>query len=32
MGHNHLETTMGYLHAETGRVTSPLQDYHLGAD
>ena len=27
MGHNHLETTMGYLHAETGRVASPLQAY-----
>ena len=24
MGHAHLETTMGYLHAEVSRVTSPL--------
>jgi hypothetical protein len=24
MGHSHLETTMGYLHAEAGRVDSPL--------
>jgi integron integrase len=27
LGHNHLETTMLYLHAEAGRVVSPLQDY-----
>ena len=25
MGHANLETTMGYLHAETGRVASPLE-------
>jgi len=27
LGHNSLETTMLYLHAEADRVTSPLQDY-----
>lgn len=27
LGHNHLETTMLYLHAEAGRVLSPLGDY-----
>jgi integrase/recombinase XerD len=27
MGHDDLETTMGYLHAEAGRVASPLQSY-----
>lgn len=27
LGHNHLETTMLYLHAEAGRVVSPLQNY-----
>ena len=25
MGHSHLDTTMGYLHAEAGRVVSPLE-------
>jgi len=27
LGHNHLETTMLYLHTEAGRVASPLSDY-----
>ena len=27
LGHNHLETTMLYLHTEAGRVASPLTDY-----
>jgi integron integrase len=27
LGHNHLETTMRYLHAEAGRVNSPLRDF-----
>jgi site-specific recombinase XerD len=27
LGHNHLETTMLYLHAEAGRVVSPLQNF-----
>ena len=27
LGHSHLDTTMLYLHAETGRVASPLNDY-----
>jgi integrase len=27
LGHSHLETTMLYLHAEAGRVVSPLSDY-----
>ena len=27
LGHNHLETTMLYLHTEAGRVASPLVDY-----
>jgi site-specific recombinase XerD len=27
LGHNHLETTMNYLHAEAGRVASPLRSY-----
>ena len=27
LGHNHLDTTMLYLHAETSRVASPLQTY-----
>ena len=27
LGHNHLETTMLYLHTEAGRVASPLRDY-----
>jgi len=27
LGHNHLETTMLYLHTEAGRVSSPLSDY-----
>ncbi len=27
LGHSHLETTMLYLHAESARVTSPLQSY-----
>jgi integron integrase len=27
LGHNHLETTMLYLHAEAGRVVSPLGEY-----
>ena len=31
MGHNSLETTMGYLHAESGRVTSPLKVIHSAA-
>jgi integrase len=35
LGHNHLDTTMLYLHAEAGRVASPLCNYvsvpHHGA-
>ena len=31
MGHNSLETTMGYLHAESGRVPSPLKVIHSAA-
>jgi integron integrase len=27
LGHNHLETTMRYLHCEASRVVSPLRDY-----
>jgi integrase len=27
LGHNHLDTTMLYLHSEAGRVASPLQQY-----
>jgi integrase len=27
LGHNHLETTMGYVHPEAERVTSPLKNY-----
>ena len=27
LGHNHLDTTMLYLHTEAGRVISPLRDY-----
>ncbi len=27
LGHNHLETTMLYLHTEAGRVASPLREY-----
>lgn len=27
LGHSHLETTMLYLHAEAGRVVSPLKDF-----
>jgi integron integrase len=27
LGHNHLETTMQYLHAEAKRVTSPLSEF-----
>jgi hypothetical protein len=27
MGHNHLETTVRYLHTEAGRAASPLQSY-----
>ena len=27
LGHNHLETTMLYLHAEAGRVVSPLNSF-----
>lgn len=27
LGHNHLDTTMLYLHPEAGRVASPLQQY-----
>lgn len=27
LGHNHLETTMLYLHTESGRVASPLSQY-----
>jgi integrase/recombinase XerD len=29
LGHNHLETTMLYLHAEAGRVASPLSGYSV---
>lgn len=31
MGHASLETTMGYLHAEAGRVQSPLESLMLAA-
>jgi site-specific recombinase XerD len=31
LGHSHLETTMLYLHAEAGRVVSPLSGYTAGA-
>ena len=27
LGHTNLETTMNYLHAEAGRVTSPLREF-----
>lgn len=30
LGHAHLDTTMGYLHAEAGRVTSPLDHAEIG--
>ena len=32
LGHNHLETTMLYLHTEAGRVASPLSHYDSGAN
>ncbi len=31
LGHAHLDTTMGYLHAEAQRVVSPLRQYIPGA-
>jgi len=31
LGHSHLETTMLYLHAEPGRVMSPLNGYSITA-
>jgi integron integrase len=30
LGHNHLETTMLYLHTEAGRIVSPLTHYSSG--
>ena len=32
LGHSHLETTMNYLHAEAGRVASPLKSFETDSD